>query len=821
MILFSIILKLVAFQCTGSALAWAAGAWLASLLLDACVFARLSRGAPRRLLRTVGNTLVLSLGSLVFGIFMFHAGDFLTVRLKEGIPAAARVVRLVLNGVGLPFSDVNGTLHLTTMAGNIAMPVSHDLLGTRAALVIVGLGAVYVLLTGRHRRDVAAGLSWYIVIVAVAALLRAALSIGLFVFLCYFTTDESLEFPILPFLRPDVIALTYVPFLLLFAPVLHRHVFAGASPSDTGPAGAHAGDAEHAGSRSLADRGRRAALAYAVLAALLLTAFWRPQGTRKQGTVLINTFHTQWSRTDRAYDKSWFGSASSYNYYCVKTLLSVFYDVKELKTRISAEALADTSVLFIYDPDRPFTNEERDAVRAFVERGGGLLLIGDHTNVFGSSSHLNTICGPFGFQFRDDVLFDQKADFFQILFPGTRDHFLLEGIDIFKLRGPCSIRPTSLFTCPVLEIDHSKSMRAIYSVNNFYPPPADTPAMKTGRFAIAVAAHAGRGRVLAFGDSTIFSQFEIFYPGKYDFLMNGVDWLNHRDSALWVWCRRLAALAAAALALLLLVRTRNPRASLVCCVGLIVLFHAAWHGTNLIKRWRTQPPPVRSDATFLFFVADAEDDRLALQAFIPEGSYSEWYKIFTQWVLRNRMFPSFYLLNSGKSNRLYHHLATDPRANTGLAFIIREREQLLRLRDADPRLFAENSRFLFMAGPETDEKELQRVLTDVGCLRERDFADARPLAGLDRTLEITTRGRTVIIVFEADRFSDAKMGYTEKAIPEQEQKDLHDREYALLDTLFGVGRDGDSVKHESVKAEGGAIGAGSAVSASGSNANRP
>jgi len=820
-ILISIILKLVAFQCAGNATAWAAGVWLMSLFLDAWVFARLARGRQGRFLWTSGHTLAVCLGSLVFGVFMLHAGDFLTVRLKEGIPAAARVLRIVLNGVGLPFSDVNGTLHLATMAGNITMPVSHDLLGTRAALIIVGLGAVYVLLTGRHRRDVAAGLSWYVVIVAVAAVLRAALSIGLFVFLCYFTTDESLEFPILPFLRPDVIALTYLPFLLLFAPVLHRHVFAGVSPSDTGPAGFHTGDAEHAGSRSLADRGRRAAFAYAVLAALLLTAFWRPHGTRKQGTVVINTFHTQWSRTDKAYDKNWFGSASSYNYYCVKTLLSVFYDVKELKTRISAEALADTSVLFVYNPDRPFTDEEREAVRAFVRRGGGLLLIGDHTNVFGSSSHLNTICSPFGFQFRDDVLFDQKADFFQILFPGTTGHFLMKGIDIFKLRGPCSIRPTSLFTWPVMEIDHSKSMRAIYSVNNFYPPPADTPTMKTGRFAVAVAAHAGRGRVLAFGDSTIFSQFEIFYPGKYDFLMNGVDWLNHRDSALWGWCRSLAALAAAALAVLLLVRARTPKVTLACCIGLIVLLYAAWHGTNLIKRWRTQPPPVRSDATFLFFVADAEDDRLALQAFIPEGSYSEWYNIFVQWVLRNRMFPSFYLLNSGKSNRLYHHLTADPRANTGLAFIIRDREQLLRLRDADPLLFAENSRYLFMPGPEIDEKELQRVLTDVGCLREGDLENARPLAGLERTLEITTRGRTVIIVFEADRFSDAKMGYTEKAIPEQEQKDLYGREYALLDTLFGVGRDGDSVKRESVKAEGGTVGDGAAVSTSDSNANRP
>ena len=36
-------------------------------------------------------------------------------------------------------------------------------------------------------------------------------------------------------------------------------------------------------------------------------------------------------------------------------------------------------------------------VHEFVRGGGGLLLIGDHTNVFGSTSHLNEICEPLRF----------------------------------------------------------------------------------------------------------------------------------------------------------------------------------------------------------------------------------------------------------------------------------------------------------------------------------------------------------------------------------------------------------------------------------------
>ena len=44
----------------------------------------------------------------------------------------------------------------------------------------------------------------------------------------------------------------------------------------------------------------------------------------------------------------------------------------------------------------------------FVEAGGGLLLIGDHTNLEGSAAHMNDITRAFGFTFRDDVLYSDQ-----------------------------------------------------------------------------------------------------------------------------------------------------------------------------------------------------------------------------------------------------------------------------------------------------------------------------------------------------------------------------------------------------------------------------
>mgnify|MGYP002064937800 CR=1 FL=1 len=96
-------------------------------------------------------------------------------------------------------------------------------------------------------------------------------------------------------------------------------------------------------------------------------------------------------------------------------------------------------------------------------------------------------------------MFDLDADFFQLIdLPGPSTPFT-HGMTFYKFRGPASIQPTSLFTRTVLTVDHAKSLRAIYSVNNFYPPPHDHPKMTTGTFCVAATSRYGRGRVAAWG----------------------------------------------------------------------------------------------------------------------------------------------------------------------------------------------------------------------------------------------------------------------------------------------------------------------------------
>jgi hypothetical protein len=761
-----ILLKLAAFQI---GLRWpvvSLAAFAVSLLIDVRQFGPrgIRKGVPVG--QAVRDIAAVNLGSGLLAVFLGHVAEFIMVRHAEGIPAMAACLRVLLNAIRLPVSSFAGSLFLSTMAGSMEFPVTYDLLGLRTALLLAATVLVYLLHLKESGRQVLAGALVCGAVAVAAALLRAAFSIGVFLFACYFLDHESAELPVRPFRDPDLVALSFLPFLLMFLPVLRAvGVFVPDRPREARPS-------------------RRCLVAYGAFAVLLAAVFWEPVGIPKQGALLISTFHTKWSRTDRAYDKEWFGSASGYNYYSLKKYLEVFHDVRELTARLSDEALEGVSVLLVYDPDRPFAPEEIEAVRKFVKRGGGLLLIGDHTNVFGSAAHLNELCRPFGFQYRDDVLFDQTADFFQILFPGKGSSFLLKGIDVFKFRGPCSIRPESLFTSTVMEIPHSKSLRAIYSVNNFYPRPADNPAMKTGRFAVAVTAHYGLGRVFAFGDSTIFSQFELFCPGKYELLANVTGWLDRRDRFQQSILRRIAGAASAILILLLVLRSGHPRTAFRHAAVAIVLFYAARGGTLIARKSAAELPEVRTPARFVHFAVDQADDRFALDTFTGTADFARKYDIFIQWAFRNGMFPAFYLRGAGHSRYLFDHLQESGRASAGMTFILQDEKDLQNLAGMDPDLFRRQSRFLFLLGSGLQPEKLGEALSLLGAPGGAELARARPIDGLDNVRTITAQGRKYVVVLSAERFSDKEMGYSEKVVPNQQQKDRYEREFRILEELF-------------------------------------
>jgi hypothetical protein len=272
---------------------------------------------------------------------------------------------------------------------------------------------------------------------------------------------------------------------------------------------------------------------------------WEPIGTRKAGRVMIVEKHSPWSPSDFPFDKDHLGggddeNGSSYNYAAAYKYLGQYYDMSRLKEEdpLDDQALEGCDVLVIKIPRYPFTREEVGAVTRFVEGGGGLLLIGDHTNLEKSSAHMNDITRAFGFTFRHDVLYSSQPSPDQEHWsPPMVPHPAIEHVPEFDFAVSCSIDPGFSRGRPVVSASGLWSMPCDYEFSNYMSWAIHVPEMRFGPFVQAWSTHGGRGRVIAWGDSTIFSNFCLYQPGKAQVLLNLVEWLNHQGGAgvWWLW----------------------------------------------------------------------------------------------------------------------------------------------------------------------------------------------------------------------------------------------------------------------------------------------
>ncbi len=72
------------------------------------------------------------------------------------------------------------------------------------------------------------------------------------------------------------------------------------------------------------------------------------------------------------------------------------------KEAISPDDLAGSQILVLINSPKSWSGDERRTILDFVERGGSLLVLGDHTDVFGLMRGFNTLLDAFGIQFRFD-----------------------------------------------------------------------------------------------------------------------------------------------------------------------------------------------------------------------------------------------------------------------------------------------------------------------------------------------------------------------------------------------------------------------------------
>ncbi len=285
------------------------------------------------------------------------------------------------------------------------------------------------------------------------------------------------------------------------------------------------------------------ASAAAAVAVLLFVAgqFWDPPGERKAGRVAVDEAHSDWERTDKAMDVNSYGHMSGYNYACIYDYLSRFYDMSRImQGPIDDKLLDKLDVLIIKTPTARYKPEEVQAIVRFVDRGGGLMLIGEHTDVFRTGEYLNEISRNFGFTFRYDVLFgvstfpydplvaSRESTFDELYVRPLIPHPITQTMQPLDFQISCSIDPGSSSGQAVMTNTSLWSLPPDYHALNYYPQVEDRADARSGNWIQTWATRQDRGRVVAYTDSTQFSNFSTFEPGKAEVMMGMVEWLNHR-----------------------------------------------------------------------------------------------------------------------------------------------------------------------------------------------------------------------------------------------------------------------------------------------------
>lgn len=222
--------------------------------------------------------------------------------------------------------------------------------------------------------------------------------------------------------------------------------------------------------------------------------------------------------------------------------------VREHAGVVSQDLLTGASVVIAALPTVPYEAEVRRALERFVRRGGSLLVLGDHTDLLGTMGPLNELTASWGIRFQFDSAFAAVRDWHGCLDAGAPA--LVSGTGIgtgASLRIDSGARPMIVGRYGLADAgDRSNAGRGANLGNYSYEA-----GEQLGDVTLAAVRDLGRGRVMAFGDTSPFQN--LMLPSSYPFVASLLDDLARpvvkaRGPALIVSSAAAGALCALALA---------------------------------------------------------------------------------------------------------------------------------------------------------------------------------------------------------------------------------------------------------------------------------
>lgn len=208
--------------------------------------------------------------------------------------------------------------------------------------------------------------------------------------------------------------------------------------------------------------------------------------------------HGVWANSQEPYSINNLTNKGAYSY-------SEFVKAFSAKVITNTNHLKKYNELWIVTPTHPFTATSISQIKEWIENGGHLILVTDHTDLYGHARVANQLAKEFGVEIHYSATFDAKNKNLFRNFLGEKS----------PIKTGTSMEGAGLF--PVLTAWLWEE-KAHYSQSNFFGPLAVSGNNSYGVKLLCGQKKVGKGVVTFLQDSTFFSNFALFQPHTLNFL---------------------------------------------------------------------------------------------------------------------------------------------------------------------------------------------------------------------------------------------------------------------------------------------------------------
>ncbi len=263
----------------------------------------------------------------------------------------------------------------------------------------------------------------------------------------------------------------------------------------------------------------------------------------KQPKILADLYHTRLqNHVDYRLKKGEYSYQGVFGYYrAFRHLQAQGYQIDVFKEKpITSVCLDGYDTLFInlLHESRPaISKEEQKAILEYVHKGGGLVIIVDHTNVYRHAERLNPMLMPMGIE----ILFGTMAElspahsiegngWIKVL--DFRPHPITKGVKMLSLQTG-----TALKTKTGVAFSSKNSFSDFWNEKNKnffhgdWKHNGDDKKEPRGPLPVVAATSYGKGRVVVLGDQNMFGDTLLHFGDNFTLFMNTFAWTSKQEQA--------------------------------------------------------------------------------------------------------------------------------------------------------------------------------------------------------------------------------------------------------------------------------------------------